>query len=59
VADVGFEFGGHHRRPLHAQQLLVALLADEAAVLLECGHREDALSHFLVADGDAEALGFG
>ena len=33
-----------------AQQLLVALLADERAVLLERRDREDALPHFLVAD---------
>ena len=30
-----------------------------AAVLLECRHREDALPHFLVAHLDAETLGFG
>ena len=41
------------------EQLLVALLADERAVLLERRDREDALRDFLVADPDAEALGFG
>ena len=59
AADVVLELGGVQRRPLHAQQLLIARFADEAAVLLERRHREDALPHFLVADRDAEPLGFG
>ena len=59
AADAVLELGRRHRRPLHAQQLLVALLADELAVLLERRNREDALAHFLVAHRDAEPLGFG
>ena len=49
AADAVLELGGGQRRPLHREQLLVALLADERAVLLERRHREDALAHFLVA----------
>ena len=41
--------GRRQRRPLRAQQLLIALLADERAVFLERRRREDALSHFFVA----------
>ena len=47
------------RRPLRREQLLVALLADELAVLLERRNRENPLAHFLVAHLDAEALGLG
>ena len=41
------------------EQLLVAGLADEAAVLLERRDREDPLPHLLVADRDAEPVGLG
>ena len=51
--------GRRQRGPLRAQELLVPLLADERAVLLERRRREDALPHFLVARVDAEPVGFG
>ena len=59
AAHVVLEIGRRHRRVLHAEHLLVALLADERAVLLERRHREDALADFLVAHADAEPVGFG
>ncbi len=48
-----------HRRALAAEQLLVARLADEPAVLLQAGNREDLLRQLLVADADALALRLG
>ena len=59
AADGVFELGGGQRRALQAQQLLIALLADEIAVFLKRRHGEDALPHFLVARLDAEPLGLG
>ena len=47
------ELRGRHRRILELQDLPVALLADELAVLLEAGQREDALANLDVADRDA------
>ena len=47
------------RRPLHLQQLLVAGVADELAVLLKGRHPDDALAQFRVADGNAEPVGLG
>ena len=41
------------------EQLLVALLADETAVFLQRGNREDLLRELFVADADALALGLG
>ena len=53
------ELVGRHRRPLHPQQLLVALLADEGAVLLKRRNRQNPLAHFLVVGVDAQTIGFG
>ena len=53
AAQAALELRGRHRRVLHLQQRAVALLADELAVLLESGQREDALADLDVADGDA------
>ena len=52
-----FELRLRHRRVLAEQQLLVALLADEASVFLERRDREDLLGQFVVADRDAVLLG--
>ncbi len=59
TTDVFLELGAGQRRPLRAQQLGIALFADELAVLLERGNRENALSDFLVADANLEPIGFG
>ena len=40
AADAVFELGGGQRRTLHAEQLLIPLLADERAVLLERRNRQ-------------------
>ena len=52
-----FELRLRHRRILALQQLLVALLADEASVLLQRRDREDLLSELVIADRDAVLLG--
>ena len=52
-----FELRLRHRRILALQQLLVALFADEASVLLERRDREDLLREFVIADRDAVLLG--
>ena len=59
AAQAVLELALGHRRVLAPQQLLVALLADEPAVFLQPGNREDLLRQLLVADADALALGFG
>ena len=59
AAQLVFELVGAHRRHLHAQDLPVALVADELAVLLEGRERQDALAHFGVARRDPEPRGFG
>ena len=55
AADLFLELAGIDRRVLHLQQLPVALVADELAVLLERRQREDPRAHFGVARGDAQA----
>ena len=57
--DRFLEVGRRHRRTLHRQQLPITVFADERAVFLERGNREDALPHFVVADRDVEAFRFG
>ena len=52
------ELGRAQRRLLHPQHLEIGGLADERAVLLEGGERNDGLPHLRVADGHAEARGF-
>ena len=52
------ELARGHRRVLALEQLLVARLADELAVLLQAGDREDLLRELVVADANALALGF-
>ena len=58
AAHALFELGAVQRRVLAAEQLLVARLADEPAVLLQSGNGEDLLRQLVVADLDALALGF-
>ena len=53
AAQARLELRGGHRRILELQHLPIALLADELAVLLEAGQRQDALANLDVADGDA------
>ena len=59
ASDAFLEIGRRQRRTLHAQQLLIALIADEMTVVLKGRNREDALAHFLVAHLDADAPRFG
>ena len=53
--DPLFELLRAEGRPLHAEDLAIALLADERAVFLKGRIREDALLHFFVVDGQADA----
>ena len=55
---VVFELRRRQRRPLRGEQLLIALRADERAVLLKRRDRVNALRDFLVADLQAQAIGF-
>jgi hypothetical protein len=57
AADLLLEVGGAHRRILHLQDLAVARVADELAVLLKCRQCENALADFGVAGIDPEAVG--
>ncbi len=59
AAQRALELRRRHRRVLHLQQRAIALLADEPAVLLEAGQRQDALANFDVADADALLARFG
>ena len=58
ATQVLLELGGGDGRPLHLQQLPVALLADEAAVFLQRRDRQDARAHLLVGDREPEPRGF-
>ena len=58
ATQVLFERGLRQRRELTAEDQLVALLPDEAPVLLEAGYRENSLRQFLVAHREALAFGF-
>ena len=59
AANLLLEFIGAQRRIGHLQHLPVARVADEVAVLLEVGKRQNAFAHFLVARADAETFGLG
>lgn len=57
--DLVLELVGTHRGGLHPEQLAVALVADELAVILEGGQRQDALADLGITCLDPEARGFG
>ena len=56
--EVLLEFLGGERGALHAQYLLVRLLAGELPVLLEGWDEVDALGHFRIAHGKPQPAGF-
>ena len=59
AAEARLELAGRHRRPRGVQHGLVLRLADELAVELELGHRQDPLTDLVIGDGHAEAVGLG